>query len=366
MEKKVVSRMMLVLLLVGTVPLTFNIEPVKGKPAEIMVSDKRLEIQTAPERVPGVHVGDWAKYDLAVNYSTNDPHPPVSPPPPGIREIEYYKVEVLSLTGTNITFQTIIHFKNGTETTMVTWTDISGASPMGPPFFIAANLSAGDPVYLNRPSPTINATLMRSYAGVQREVNYIHMESDISPAPYRAHSLAEIYWDRATGILDELIKTMQYQKIPEHYLTHVFVRLLMKETNIWGAKYISAEVNVTPESLNLRSKGKWITACIELPEGYSVRDIDVSSIRLNGSISAELKSRGIGDHDGEGVTDLMVKFSRASVTAYILSKLKTSNGFATVTLTLTGKLNDGTPFQGSDTIKIIYMMPKCGRFIQWV
>jgi len=117
---------------------------------------------------------------------------------------------------------------------------------------------------------------------------------------------------------------------------------------------VTATVDILPQSLNLRSKGKYITGYIELPEGYDVNDINVSSIILDDIIPAEPKPTAIGDYDGDGILDLMVKFNRAEVVSYILDNIDIEEKFTTVTLTITGYLNDGTPFQGSDTIKIIY------------
>jgi hypothetical protein len=119
----------------------------------------------------------------------------------------------------------------------------------------------------------------------------------------------------------------------------------------------SAMIHLDPSTLNLESKGKWITAYVELPEGYNVADINVSTIMLNDTVPAELRPTAIGDYDGDGVPDLMVKFDRAAVVQYILDHLPAEGRFLTVTLTITGKLNDGTPFQGSDTIKTILNIP---------
>ncbi len=41
------------------------------------------------------------------------------------------------------------------------------------------------------------------------------------------------------------------------------------------------EVDIDPDTLNLDSKGKWITAYIEMSGGYDVRLIDKSTILLN-------------------------------------------------------------------------------------
>ena len=120
---------------------------------------------------------------------------------------------------------------------------------------------------------------------------------------------------------------------------------------------IPALIDIDPNTLNLRSEGKWITAYIELPEGYEVSDIDVSTILLNSTIPAEMHTNDVGDEDVDGVQDLMVKFDRTEVLSYILSNTDLEEGFMTVTLTITGYLDDGTLVEGSDTIKTVKYLP---------
>ena len=107
---------------------------------------------------------------------------------------------------------------------------------------------------------------------------------------------------------------------------------------------ISATMDINPDTLNLKSKGKWITCYIELPEGYDVFDIDVSTIMMNDTILAELHPTEIGDYDTDGVLDLMVKFDRQEVIALL--------GAGEATLAITGEVS-GIPFEGSDTIRVI-------------
>jgi len=121
---------------------------------------------------------------------------------------------------------------------------------------------------------------------------------------------------------------------------------------------IIVPIDIKPDTLNLKGMGKWITAYIELPEGYDVASINVSSIMLNDTIPAEPRPVTIGDYDNDTIPDLMVKFDRDEVISYILANADMTQliekRFMIVTLTITGNLNDGTQFQGSDTIKIIY------------
>jgi parallel beta-helix repeat protein len=131
---------------------------------------------------------------------------------------------------------------------------------------------------------------------------------------------------------------------------------------------IPATVNIDPDTLNLKSRGEWITAYIELPEGYDVYNINVSSILLNNTIPVALSAPvTIGDYDTDGIPDLMVKFDRAKVISYILSHVNKTElieeEFMTATLTIEGKLKDSRAFQGSTTITIFLPTPR-GRFTQ--
>ncbi len=109
---------------------------------------------------------------------------------------------------------------------------------------------------------------------------------------------------------------------------------------------IEATVDIDPDTLNLKSQGKWITCYIELPEGYDVHNIDVSTIMLNDQVPAEPRPCGIGDYDGDGTADLMVKFNRSAVEGILEVRDE-------VQIRVTGDLADGTLFQGTDTIRVI-------------
>lgn len=108
---------------------------------------------------------------------------------------------------------------------------------------------------------------------------------------------------------------------------------------------IHATVNMNPHMINLQSKVKWITCYIEFLEGYHVADIDVSTVKLNGEVSAESEPTAIGDYDGDGIADLMVKFDRAAMQGILQ--------VGDVEITVTGELTDGTLFEGIDTIRVI-------------
>jgi hypothetical protein len=115
---------------------------------------------------------------------------------------------------------------------------------------------------------------------------------------------------------------------------------------------IPAIVDIDPNTLNLKSQGdkNAFTAYIELPTGYDVGQISVSTVKLviNGvTISAQTTPTSVGDYDRDKVPDRMVKFARQGV----ITALGGQTG--DISMTVTGQLNDGRVFTGSDTIKVI-------------
>ncbi len=114
--------------------------------------------------------------------------------------------------------------------------------------------------------------------------------------------------------------------------------------NNFGAVILPSTIDVKPDALNLKSRGRWITSYVELPEGYDTADIDVSTVMLNGAIPAQLHSTKIGDYDADGVFDLMVKFNRLDLIATLES--------GEVVLSIIGEVN-GISFEGTDTIRVI-------------
>jgi subtilase family serine protease/squalene cyclase len=108
---------------------------------------------------------------------------------------------------------------------------------------------------------------------------------------------------------------------------------------------ITATIDFDPNTLNKKSKGKWVVVYVEIPEGHDVTDIVVSSILLEGTVPAETWPYNIGDHDKDGIPDLMVKFRRDDVISLL------PNGDY-VQVQVTGEVGTIT-FEGVDTIRVI-------------
>jgi len=105
--------------------------------------------------------------------------------------------------------------------------------------------------------------------------------------------------------------------------------------------------DLEPNTFNLHSMGNWVTGFIEPPAPFTTSDIDVSSILLEGSVAVDPDApSSVGDHNGNGIPDLEVKFSRAEL------ELLLSPGNA-VPVTVTGTIS-GHCFIGQDVIRVIH------------
>jgi hypothetical protein len=135
-----------------------------------------------------------------------------------------------------------------------------------------------------------------------------------------------------------------------HYFIYFEFTLSTHIVTVQFAPSVDAIVDIDPNTLNLKSRGQWITGYIEFAEEYDVNDIDVSTLMLNGTLSVAPYPTEIGDHDGDGLFDLMVKFNRTEVSQYICDVQGIQHG--SVTLTVKGELSDGTTVEGSDTIRV--------------
>ncbi|NIR87005.1 hypothetical protein GWO13_05290 [Candidatus Bathyarchaeota archaeon] len=329
MKIKAVSGIMLTLLSVSMLTLAFNIQLVRAE---------------STDRKVGVNVGYWIQYGVSVTWESNDPNATIPQYVLDSQQLVFFSNVVQSVSGTNVTFDRIMLFKNGTEKSETRWIDVDTGRGSGYLFFIAANLSAGDIIYtgLGKGIGEINETITRTYLGEPVEINHSNGTTSNSYFIY-----SDIYWNKATGVLYEFYinHTKYTMKGEETYVTQETQWLY--PIGVVDVARTFATADVVPNTLNLKSRGKWITCYIELPESYNISDIDIYSIRLNDTIPSAIE---IGDHDNDGVPDLMVKFNRTIVSELILSKGIT---YGDVNLTITGEV-DGTPFKGSDSIRVAF------------
>jgi len=106
----------------------------------------------------------------------------------------------------------------------------------------------------------------------------------------------------------------------------------------------TVDVDLDPDVVNLASHAPNVTAYIE-PTGFDPASIDISTLRLAESVPAEAKPVIIGDHNTNGLPDLMVKFSRQALDP--LLKVGVNQ------LEVTGSLVTGEKFKGTGEVRVI-------------
>ena len=118
-----------------------------------------------------------------------------------------------------------------------------------------------------------------------------------------------------------------------------------------GAEFVPScpatpmSLDLDPNTLNLLSRGRWVTATLEPEPPASPADIDIASILLNESVSVDPSApTSIGDADADGRPDLEVKFDHQEV------ELTVEEGDA-VTVAVTGEVGGGC-FEATDVIRV--------------
>ena len=107
-----------------------------------------------------------------------------------------------------------------------------------------------------------------------------------------------------------------------------------------------AAIDVDPNTLNSGSNGNYITANVELPAGYDPSQIDIGSVRLNGTVPAAPQFFTVGDWNNNGVPDVAMKFPRGAVEAALTEGNQ-------VPITVTGDIDDTCTFTGTDVVRVI-------------
>jgi hypothetical protein len=133
----------------------------------------------------------------------------------------------------------------------------------------------------------------------------------------------------------------------------VFVFGVMVATVFSGAMHalvqspttLVVEVTNEPDKLNSENRERGLTTYIELPSENDPTDIDVSTIMLNDAIKPEDHVTEIGDHDGDYIQELVVKFSSEEVEKVLQPG---SNPFK-----ISGEMITGERFEGKTSIEAL-------------
>jgi hypothetical protein len=159
--------------------------------------------------VVGVEVGQWAMYKYTV--CTN------STMSPDVNSTHQY-IEVLAISGTNITFKDMIIAPNGsTISNRLVWTDVETGNGTDSGWFVGANLTQGDQIF---PASSfnwqmiVNETTFRSYLNETVEVNGLILRNVTDSFNNSTLTMdGDYFWIRTSGMMAEfyLNQTIEYQ-----------------------------------------------------------------------------------------------------------------------------------------------------------
>jgi hypothetical protein len=189
---------------------------------------------SAQTRTVGVSVGNKFRYDRTASWSSNDPNATPFSSLIEYNNTQWREITFTAISGTNVTGQLTNHYKNGTEITTDCWIDVSTGIGENMTFLlISANLTAGDSMGTSAFYNTqiLNETVSRTYLSGVRDTNHINSTSSDGTQTYHTN----IYWDKATGVLVELLQETTNQT--GTYIT----------TWSSGTQIISSDVWTVPE-----------------------------------------------------------------------------------------------------------------------
>lgn len=175
----------------------------------------------------GVRPGDWCTYGISdFHWESTDPNATVPPNMEGGGPLGWARLEVIEVSGTSVTVEMTMHFKNGTEQSARTGGDVATGTGNLTFFLFPAGLSKGEALPAGA---IVNNTVARTYAGTVREANLLSYSFSM---PGMSMSY-EIYFDKATGITCE----MTFGSIVTSeggYVTTYSVTQKLTETNMFS------------------------------------------------------------------------------------------------------------------------------------
>ncbi|UCF59523.1 MAG: hypothetical protein JSV15_03725 [Candidatus Bathyarchaeota archaeon] len=170
-----------------------------------------LATMVLAESAVGVEVGDWIKYDFTAALASDDPNMELTPFLIAMNNTEWVKNVVVTISDTKITFERVIHYKDGNETKSVEYVDVdTGESSLnGSLIFIPSNLQKNDLVHASLTSHhSINETIRRTYMEATRDINHLEGSGTTYEGSDVTVATVSYDWDKATGILCERLITL--------------------------------------------------------------------------------------------------------------------------------------------------------------
>jgi len=192
-----------------------------------------LNPAVAQERTVGVNVGEWFRYSHTFDWSSSDPNATIPSWFQLMSEIEWTNNTILNVSGTNVTFQSVMHLKNGTDVTNFLLTDVDTGAGNSTNWVVSANLNPNDTLYTTGEYSAwkINETIIRTYPDVTRDTNHVNITAEMNMTGIYQYSSTNFYWDRSTGIVVEMAIILMSQM--EGIETNMTSIITIIESDVW-------------------------------------------------------------------------------------------------------------------------------------
>lgn len=213
----------------------------KSKTAIVLACVLSIALLTsslATEYNPGVSAGQWIKYG---NFTASG-----ADVPSYFNDTDWMKIEVVAVSGKNVTLHMSGQYKNGTATdeegiTVNIETSQLNMTTSGGLFFItAANLAENDVAFsMGTPAVQfrINKTETRTYLGTSRTVNIINITNHEDQLELGTIDQKYIgIFDKATGIMLEMNVSMTSTMLPQANMQMSFS---ITDTNIFSPQDVT-------------------------------------------------------------------------------------------------------------------------------
>jgi hypothetical protein len=200
----------------------------------------------AQTRVPGVVVGNSFKYtytlDMNVSGSQSTFPDFFQALIDQAKSIDSVQITITKVSGTAVTAQMLMQFKNGTQQSNTGTTDVSTGQGNLTMFLIAANLNPNDQIYEGNDNERINETITQTYPSDTRQVNHenITMNYNVTQdelaglgitGPLQQTNSQDTYWDKQTGSLVEMSYKMVTRS--DQVNADISVNVALVESNVF-------------------------------------------------------------------------------------------------------------------------------------
>ena len=189
----------------------------------------------------GVHVGDTFTYKLTGESVLGSVDAVTPAYLSEYNDTDYYQITITAIVSTNVSFNTIWRFTNGTEITSPQILDIASGNSSDKNGFWAiypSNLKVSD---LLRPTgydeQIVNETTTTTYGAISRQTNFWQIESQFTdPSDPTGNTMRDdytgIYFDQQTGVLTNLENVQRYNN-PQY---NIIIIWQLTSSSVWAVQ----------------------------------------------------------------------------------------------------------------------------------